>query len=49
MEPSEEVANGSVIVEDDEVVLVDTAVSFTTVSPKPIPIPAPVRANVHNQ
>ena len=41
-EPSEEGANGSISAKDDNVVSIDAGVSFTAVSPEPIPIPAPV-------
>ena len=46
--PQEEDLNGDTMVED-EGFRSDTGVSSTAVSPKPIPILAPVRASVHYQ
>ena len=37
------------MVEDDEGSCSDVGVSSTAVLPKPIPIPAPVRASMHTQ
>ena len=37
------------MVEDEESFHSDAGVSSTVVSPKPIPIPAPVRASMHTQ
>ena len=47
--PQEEDLNGSAMAEDKESSHSDVGVSSTAVSPKPILIPAPVRASVHTQ
>ena len=47
--PQAEDIDSTPIIDGDEVVSVDAAVSSTAVSPKPIPIPAPVRASMHRQ
>ena len=45
--PQEE--DGSAMVEDEGSFHSDAGVSSTAASPKPIPIPAPMRASVHTQ
>ena len=47
--PQEEDLDGDTMVEDEGSFCSDAGVSSTVVSPKPIPIPAPVRASVHYQ
>ena len=47
--PQEEDLNGDAMVEDEGSFCSDAGVSSTAVLPKPIPIPAPVRASMHYQ
>ena len=47
--PQEDNVDGSAMAEDDEGFHSDVGVSSTVVSPKPILVPAPVRASVHTQ
>ena len=47
--PWEEDLNGDAMVEDEGSFCSDAGVSSTAVLPELIPIPAPVRASVHNQ
>ena len=47
--PQEDDVNGSAMAEDDKGFHSDAGIFSTAVSPEPIPIPAPVRASVHNQ
>ena len=47
--PQEEDLDGDTMVEDEGSFRSDAGVSPTAVSPKPVPIPAPVRASMHNQ
>ena len=47
--PPEEDLDGDAMIEDEGGFRSDAGVSSTAVSPKPIPIPAPVRDSVHFQ
>ena len=47
--PQEEDLDGSAMVEDKGSFCSDAGVSSTVMLPELIPIPAPVRASVHNQ